>query len=344
MSSPKQIIEIGSSTILRTILFLLLLVFLYFIRNILAIAIFSIVIASAVEPIAIWFSDRKIPRVVGVLVTYIVAFIVITAAFSLVVPPLFSEFAMLASDIPTFIDNITEPTVFAEYFPSLPSSIASILASVGQNLSIAIEGFSGDFFQTISGIFGGALSLLIIIVLSFYLSVQANGIESFLRVVTPLNYEEYVLNVWKRSKRKIGLWMRGQILLGLLVGVMSFLGLTILQVEFALSLAILAGMFELIPIFGATLAAIPAVILAFLQAPVLGLLVLALYIIIQQIENNLVYPIVMRKAIGLHPALVILSIIIGAQMGGVAGVLLAVPIVVVIVEISNDIMAEKHTT
>ncbi|PIR69989.1 MAG: hypothetical protein COU47_00970 [Candidatus Niyogibacteria bacterium CG10_big_fil_rev_8_21_14_0_10_46_36] len=344
MESRKQIIEVGSGTILRVILFLLLFAFLYIIRNILAIAIFSVVIASAVEPAAIWFSDRKIPRVIGVLITYILAVIVLTAAFSLVVPPLFSEFSSLATDIPTFIQNVTEPTVLAQYFPSLPSSIGSILGSIGRELSQAISGFSGDFFQTVSGIFGGALSLLVIVVLSFYLSVQENGIENFLRIITPLNYEDYVLNVWKRSKRKIGRWMRGQILLGVLVGVMSFLGLAILQVDFALSLAILAGVFELIPIFGATLAAVPAVILAFLQEPILGLLVLALYIIIQQIENNLVYPIVMRKAIGVHPALVILSMIIGAQLGGIAGVLLAVPIVVVIVEISNDIMAEKHTT
>ncbi|MDP2676555.1 MAG: AI-2E family transporter [bacterium] len=344
MGTSKQIIEIGSGTILRVILFLLLLAFLYFIRNILAIAIFSVVIASAVEPAAAWFAQRKIPRVIGVLITYIAAFIVLTAAFSLVVPPLFSQFSSLATDIPAFIENVTEPTVLAEYFPSLPSSIGNLLGSIGQDLSQAISGLSGDFFQTASGVFGGALSLFIIIVLSFYLSVQENGIESFLRVVTPLHYEEYVLSVWRRSKRKIGRWMRGQILLGVLVGVMSFLGLAILQVDFALSLAILAGVFELIPMFGATLAAIPAVILAFLQEPILGLLVLALYIIIQQIENNLIYPIVMRKAIGVHPALVILSMIIGAQMGGVAGVLLAVPIVVVLVEISNDIIAEKHTT
>lgn len=344
MDSPKQIIEIGSSTILRVILFLLLLLFLYLVKNILVILVFSVVIASAVEPAAVWFSDKKIPRVLGVLITYIIAFTVLTVAFSLVVPPLFTEFSTIATDIPSFIENATEPTVLAQYFPSLPASIGNILGSIGKEVATAVQGFSGDFFQTVTGIFGGALSLLVVVVLSFYLSVQEHGIENFLRIVTPLHYEEYVLNVWKRSKRKIGRWMRGQILLGLLVGVMVFLGLTILQVRFALSLAILAAVFELIPIFGATLAAIPAVILAFFQEPILGLLTVALYVVVQQIENNLVYPIVMRKALGLHPALVILSMLIGAQMGGISGVLLAVPIIVVIVEISNDVMAEKHTT
>lgn len=344
MEPTKQTIDIGSGTIIRALLFILLLVFLYFIRNIIGIVIFSVVIASAVEPAAQWFSNRKIPRVIGVLVTYIVAFILLGIAFSLVVPPLFSELSGFASNLPAFIENATRPDVIDQYVPSLPESIGKILGSVGQSIGTALAGFSGDFFQTVSGIFGGALSLIVIIVLSFYLSVQEHGIENFLRIVTPMNYEEYILNLWKRSSRKIGRWLQGQILLGLLVGVMVFLGLTILQVPFALSLAILAALFELIPMFGSTLAAIPAVIIAFFQEPLLGLLTVILYFVVQQIENNLIYPIVMRKALGVHPALAILSMIIGAQLAGVFGVLLAIPVVVVLVEISNDIAARKQVT
>lgn len=344
METEKKIIEIGNGTIVRILLWLLFLLFLYIVRNVIVIVIFSVVIASAVEPAAQWFSRRKIPRAIGVLMTYILGVAFFAVIFSLVVPSLFSEISNLTSDLPAFIENTTRPGAIAQYVPALPESIGKILSAIGTSLSSSIAGFSGDFFEVASRVFGGALSFLIIVVLSFYLSVQERGIENFLRIVTPMNYEEYVVNLWQRSRRKIGRWFQGQVFLGILVGIMVFLGLTILQVRFALSLAIVAGMFEILPIFGPILAAIPAVIIAFFQEPLLGFLAIALYIIIQQIENNLIYPVVMRKAVGVHPALVILALIIGAQFGGVVGILLAVPIAVVFVEISNDIAAKKHVT
>ena len=130
--------------------------------------------------------------------------------------------------------------------------------------------------------------------------------------------------------------------MGLLVGTLVYLGLTVLQVRFALPLAVLASIFELIPIFGPIFAALPAIIIAFFQKPMLGLLTLVLFIIIQQLENHLIYPVVVRKTVGVHPIIVILAIIIGGQLGGFFGVLLAIPISAVVVEISNDIAVRKH--
>ncbi|MFC1756974.1 AI-2E family transporter, partial [Patescibacteria group bacterium] len=185
-------------------------------------------------------------------------------------------------------------------------------------------------------------SFVLLIVLSFYFSVQKNGLENFLRIITPAEYEDYALGLWKRSKNKIGKWIQGQILLGILVGMLVYLGLTILQVEYALSFALLAAVFELIPIFGPILASIPPIMLAFLQSPSLGLAVLILFIIIQQFENHLIYPLVVRKIVGIPPILVILSIIIGGSLGGFFGILLAIPVATVVVELLNDVAEKKH--
>ena len=190
--------------------------------------------------------------------------------------------------------------------------------------------------------FGGALSLILIIVISFYLSVQEHGIENFLKIVTPREYEGYILDLWARSRRKIGLWLQGQFLLGILVGVLVFLGLTILGVKYALLLAILTAIFEVIPVFGPVMAAIPAVGIAFLQKPVLGLSVLVLYFIVQQFENHLIYPLVVRKTIGVPPLLVVLALVIGGTLGGFFGLLLSVPIAAVLVEVVNDIARKKE--
>ena len=338
----RQVIEIKDGVILRVFLWLGLVYLLYLIKNIVAVVVFAVVIASAVEPAAEWFKKKGIHRIFGVLITYILAFSVLVAAFSFIIPPLFDELSAFSSGFSQFIRTTDTSGDFFKIIPDLPSSISVGIDNIIVNLKSSISGLSGGFFQAASAIFGGALAVVMITVISFYLSAQESGIEDFLSLITPDKYENYILDLWKRSRRKIGRWFQGQILMGLLVGVLVYLGLTILQVRFALPLAVLSAIFELVPIFGPIMAAIPAVIIALLQDPVLGLFALILFIVVQQIENHLLYPIVMRKATGVPPIIVILAIIIGGQLGGFFGILLAVPIATVLVEISNDVAAKKH--
>jgi predicted PurR-regulated permease PerM len=126
-----------------------------------------------------------------------------------------------------------------------------------------LAGSAGSAFSTLSAIFGGITSFALIVVFSFYFSVQETGVEDFLRVVTPVKEQAYVLHLWKRSQDKIGKWMQGQLILGVIVGVLLYLGLTILGVPYALLFAVLAGVFEFIPVFGQILAAVPGIAIAF---------------------------------------------------------------------------------
>ena len=280
-SEKKNIMEITSGTIARFILFGLLLVFLYLIRDIIAIILLSIVVASAARPAAKWFQNYHIPRVLGVLIVYLIAFGILGIAFYLVVPPLFfevsdflssnhSSFSELPSKIiPGFFDN-----------NEIPSSVSGILEEFSSTSEKFLSQLTQGFFKTVTVIFGGIVSFVLIVIISFYLSVQEGGIERFLRVIAPASYEQYVVGLWERSQRKIGRWLSGQLLLGLLVGSFVFIGLTILRVKYALSLAILSAVFELIPVFGPVLAAVPAVILGLIQAPWLGLAILILYVFI----------------------------------------------------------------
>jgi predicted PurR-regulated permease PerM len=187
-------------------------------------------------------------------------------------------------------------------------------------------------------VFGGVLSFVLILVFSFYFAMQEKGIEEFLAIITPAEYEKYVVGLWHRTQRKIGLWMQGQLILGLIVGILVYLGLTLIGVEHALVLAVLAGLFEIIPVFGPTLSAIPAVAIGFSGGGVgIGLFVVALYVIIQQFENHLIYPLVVTKVVGVPPLLVILALIIGAQVAGFLGILLAVPIAAAVQECVADL-------
>ncbi len=186
------------------------------------------------------------------------------------------------------------------------------------------------------------MSFVLIIVFSIYFAVQETGIDDFLRVVTPVRHEKYVLSLWKRSQDKIGKWMQGQLLLGLIVGILIYLGLTILSIPHALLLAVLAGLFELIPVFGQFLAALPAVALAFSDGGVTGaLFVIGLYVVVQQFEAHLIYPLVVKKVVGVPPLLVILALLVGAKLAGFLGILLSVPIAAAIQEFVSDIQKTK---
>ncbi|MBI2609809.1 AI-2E family transporter [Candidatus Giovannonibacteria bacterium] len=337
----KRTLEISNGTIIRFFLILIAFWALYQLSEVIAIILMSVVIASAIEPAARWLKNYRIPRVWGVLVIYLVSFAFLGVMFYLVVPPLLSESVDFLVNLPNYLKSANINSTIP-FWPNLPLDISGFLSNYVSDFEASLGKATGSFLQAASGIFGGALSFVLIIVISFYLAVQERGIENFLRIVTPKDYEPYILDLWSRTRRKIGWWLQGQLLLSVLVGVLVFLGLSILGVKYALSLAILSALFEIIPIFGPVMAAIPAVAIAFVQKPVLALSVLILYVIVQQFENHLIYPLVVRKTIGIPPLLVIIGLLIGGTLGGFFGLLLSVPIATVLVEIITDIARKKE--
>jgi len=344
------LINISSGTIIRTILFLLLIVFLFFFRDLVLIILTAIVIASSVEPLAKWFMRMKIPRVLAVIFVYLGAIGLFVGLFMTFVPLILEEASNLSETIPQYMDSI-------DFWPSInnsgflsESAIENLSSSFSFNeiisglKSVVDNTFSG-FWQMASSIFGGLLSFILIIVFSFYFAVQEYGIANFLKIVTPIEHEKYIIDLWKRSQLKIGRWMQGQILLALFIGILVYLGLMILGVKYALLLAILAAVTELIPLFGPILAAIPAILIGFLDGgTTLGLMVLGLYVIIQQFENHLIYPLVVKKVVGVPPLMVIIALLIGAQLAGFLGIIIAVPVAAALMEFVNDIEKDKKKT
>lgn len=327
--------HISTGTFLKFFAIILGLILIYAIRDLVFSFFFAIIIASAMEPALERLKQWRIPRIVGVIMIYLVIAFLIFFIIYFIFPVLFEEFNGFARLYPVIQDQIIsgiekfEITPFSTLFSENVEKLLELPANFFLNAS---EGFL-DFA---SYVFGSLFSFFLIVVFSFYLAIQEKGIESFLKLITPLSYESYVLDLWQRSQKKLGRWFRSQILLGVLVGVLIFIGLTILRVRNALFLAIIAGVFELIPVAGPILAAIPAVLIAFLNSPLLGLAVVILYIVVQQFESNIVVPVVMRQAVGLSPLIVVLAILIGAKIGGFFGILLAVPITTVLAELLSD--------
>ena len=335
-------ISITAGTILKTILILVSAWALFYLRGIALNILTAIVIASAIEPGVAGLIRRKVPRVIAVILIYLSIFSIFFVVFYFFLPSLLEDFAAFVSNLPTYLDTFSRSGAFDQYAQILgvpgPSSLSStdIMQSVRDSLSITST-FS-NAFTAVFTVFGGFFSFILIIVFSFYFAVLETGVDDFLRIIVPKKQQGYVLGLWKRSQRKIGQWMQGQILLAVFMGVIIFLLLEIFRVPHAMVLAVIAGLFEIIPVFGPTLSAIPAVGIAFASGGVsLGMITIGIYVVAQQFENHLIYPLVVTRIVGVPPLLVILALIVGGELAGFLGIILAVPMAATVQELAKDI-------
>ena len=324
------------------LLVVLLAALVFYLRDLVLIVLTAVVIASAIEPGVHAFVRRGVPRLLGVITIYALVTGVLFTVLFLFIPPVLTDAATFLTKLPDTLTNLNISDATHGLLPwgSVADTVSS--AQLLQNISSAIADTTGGAFTTLSAIFGGVTSFVLIVVFSFYFSVQETGIDDFLRIVTPVGEQAYVLHLWKRSQEKIGKWMQGQLILAIIVGVLLYLGLTILGVPYALLLAVIAAVFELIPVFGQILAAVPAVALAFgAGGATEALLVIGLYLLVQQFEAHLIYPVVVKKVVGVPPLLVILSLLVGFKLFGFLGILLSVPIAGAIQEFVSDVDREK---
>ena len=334
-------ISIAPGSIVVGILLVLMIGLLWFLRDLVLIVLTAVIIASAIEPAVRALMRRGLPRLLSVITSYLTVAAIFLGVLFFFVPPVLNDLATFLTQLPETLSSLNFSEVAGGI---LPSDIAATLSSADfiRDIASSLAGSTGGALTTLSAIFGGITSLVLIIVFSFYFSVQETGVDDFLRVVTPVKEQAYVLNLWKRSQEKIGKWMQGQLILALIVGVLLYLGLMILGVPYALLLAVLAAVFELIPVFGQFLAAIPAIAIALVaEGPTMALLVLGLYVVVQQFEAHLIYPVVVKKVVGVPPLLVILALLVGYKLAGFLGVLLSVPIAGAIQEFVGDIDREK---
>ncbi|OGC87663.1 hypothetical protein A3D70_01135 [Candidatus Adlerbacteria bacterium RIFCSPHIGHO2_02_FULL_54_18] len=343
MEKLKDInVHITSGSIITTLLFLTLAALLWVLRDIVLIVVTAVVIASAMEPAIRFITRWRVHRILAVILIYVLMASVFLSILLVFVPPLLGDAADFLSRLPETLSgfNLNEATHGLLPWGNVGDQISS--ADLLRNISTTLADTTGGVFTTVSAFFGGLASFVLIVVFSFYFSVQETGVDDFLRVVTPIKEQTYVLHLWKRSQEKIGKWMQGQLMLGAIVGILLYLGLTILGIPNALLLAVIAGLFELIPVFGQILAAIPALAIAFSDGGLTALLLVAgLYIVVQQFEAHLIYPVVVKKVVGVPPLLVILALIVGAKLAGFLGILLSVPIAAAIQEFVSDIDKEK---
>lgn len=334
-----SVISVTTGTFVRAIVVGAAAYAIWRLRGLVLLVLTAIVIASAIEPGVMALTRNRLPRVIAVLLMYVAVFGSLFAIFYFFLPPIFSDAEGLFTQIPQYLGSLNLPV---ENLPSVSSG--SALTNEAQsaistllNFRQILSGTSEGAFRLLAGVFGGIFSFALVVVLSFYFAMQETSIEDFLRVVVPPTHEEYIVSLWLRAKKKIGLWMQGQLLSSLIGGIFAYLILLIWGIPYALLLAIFTAMLMLIPIFGSILSAIPPIILAYSTGGFsLALIIAAFYAVINQFEAHIVHPLVVNKVVGIPPLLVILALIIGGELAGFLGILLAIPFAAALREFIND--------
>ena len=342
-NKPVYNVNISTRTILKVIGVCLLLMFLYIIKEVIAIVFIAWVLASAMDPLVDKLQRYKIPRFVSILAIYLILILIIILVITLFIPPLVQELNNLTNDLPKYYESVlsavdTFRKTGAEF--GLTDNVEKVLS----NLTDTVTNLTGNLYNAATGFLGGLFTVFGIMVIVFYMTMQEEGINKFIQSVVPAHYQPYITQKINRIQSRLGSWLWGQILLMIIVGLLTAIALKIIGVKYVLVLAIFAGLCEFIPIIGPIVAAIPAVLFTlvdFSDSPVKPLLVIIVYIVVQQIENQFLVPKVMHRAVGLNPIVVIITLLIGAKIGGILGIMLAVPVASIISIFMEDFFSNK---
>lgn len=306
-------IEISSRTIVFTVFFLLLLKFLWIIKDLLFSLFIALIIVSALKPPVSFLEKKRVPRFLASIIVYALFLFCIANAFGLIFPPLISELTHLLRNLPSIIQNSS---------PYLSPFIN------WESLSQYVPNITNKAFDVIKNVFSNALFIISTLFFGFYLLLEENWIKKILLKFYEEKEIRAVFTTIEKIEKRLNAWFWGEVVLMTVIGVMTFIGLNLIGMKYTLALAVFAGFLEAVPTIGPITSLIPALIIGFSQSYFLGFANIALYFIIQQLENHLVVPLVMRKAVGLNPIITLIALIIGGKLAGVLGILLSVPIII----------------
>lgn len=337
-----QKIEISTSIIWKTILIVLAFWFLYYIKDVLLMLFLAIIIVSAAGPIIDKMEAGRIPRILAVVLLYASFILLLILISSLVVPILNKEIKEIGSILPeylaginAFIKNITD---FAASY-HFEENINKIFSNSSDGLADSLSNFFSNTVAFLVSVFRA----LVIFSLAFYMLIRKDGTRAFISAITlKEGYRKRAIYLIEKIQSKMGRWLMGQFSLMFIIFLLEYIVLSILGVPFALLLALIGGLFEIVPYIGPLAAFVPAVLIAATVSPWTAVFVAIAYIVIQQIENHLIVPLVMKKAVGLNPVVIILSLLIGARLAGIPGMILAVPFVTAVEVVLDDFLNKKE--
>lgn len=320
-------IDISYKTIIFTVLFLISLKFAWVLRDLFFSLLIAFIVMSALKPPVAFLEKKKIPKLLSSFIILFFFISIIIYFFASIIPMLVVEINSLVRQLPLMVDKLNPS--FSQYLS---------LDSFNQYL----PDLTNKLFSFISSLFSNIVFVISTVFFSFYFIIEESFLKKFFVKFFKEKDVNRVVDIFEKIEKRMSAWFWGEMTLMFVVGVMTFIGLNLIGIKYAVSLAILAGLFEAIPNLGPALSAVPAFLVAVTQSYFLGFSVIALYFIVQQFENNLIVPIIMKKAVGLNPIITLIALIVGGKFGGILGIILAIPLTLFVEVIVLELFKPKQ--
>lgn len=321
-------VELTTTSILKIFGVILGLYILWKIANIIVLFFVVLILVAALGPAVDWLTERDLPRPIAVGVIYLGIFLGLGFVVSLILPLLVEQLHALTVAFPSIVVRLT---------PLYDVVVRSNAQEILQSLSAELGRFTQGVLSATVQFFGGAAAALTIFVLSFYLLLDAKQARSALIPLLPAQKVKVILSIVGKAGSALGSWLRGQLYLSLILGLVTYIGLLLLGVPFALTLAVLTFLLEIIPYVGPIIAGFITVLVAYASGSwQLAVATLIFYTLLQQAESHFLVPKIMQSAVGLSPVTVILALAIGAELGGVTGAIIAVPFTAVLMVLARE--------
>ena len=333
--NQNRVLDISWGTILKLAVAFLVLYLLYLIKDILVWIVFGLILSVLFNPAVDFLQKKHLPRVLATILVYVFVFGILGF--------------LIYSPAPLFVSEIQQ---FSKMFPEYFEKISPPLKGLGikafenfENFSRTFEqGFinaSANIFSAVGTIFGGIFATITIFTIALFFSLEEKGIERVIGILSTKKSEAFILSLWARSQKKVGGWFGARILCCSFVGLMTLVTCYVLNIKYTISFAFLAGVLNIIPIIGPVITAVIIIILITLTSWTKAMFFLIAFLIIQQIEENVLNPILTKKFIGLPPVLVLISVMAGAKLWGMMGALLAIPIAGILFEFLKDFLKKR---
>ena len=299
----------------------------FFAKDALLALFIAIIISSALDnPVSFLNRKFKIPRILGTAAIFGIGITFLALLVYIILPVVTLEITSLAA----LLSGTAAGSLFSDI-----SSVVSIgaeqfsLVNISQFIEVLFSG-SSPVFATIGNILGGLAFGLSVLIISFYLTLTQDGVGRFLRAVLPEKYEDSIIATFYRSKVKIARWLQAQLFLSVVIGVLVSGGLWALGVKYSLVIGLLAAIFEIMPVVGPIFSGAVGTLIALSDSFTLGIYTLLLFLVIQQLENNLLVPVFMKRVVDIHPVVALFSLLAGYQLLGIPGMIISVPAAVVV--------------
>ncbi len=306
-----QRIEISSKTIIFIAVFLISLNLLWAIRSIIFLFFLCFIFMEILNRPITWLENRKIPRPLAIIIIYTIILAILSFALAGIVPILIEQTTGLITALP----GILKDTHFLGVSAIDWTSQFKILQNLPQNIA-----------KTAVSIFSNIFQAFIFFVITFYLLLERKNFDKYSFSFFGKLGKDKALTIISNLEKRLGAWFGAEIVLMTLIGFLSYLGYLFLGLNYAVPLAIIAGLLEIIPNIGPTISTALAAIVGLTMSPLTGILAIVWGIIVQQLENNLIVPKIMKQSVGLNPLTTILLLLIGAKLAGIGGAVLALPI------------------